>query len=912
MQKNRYRVKLTRFASCQLLTAPSSLKISCSGGVTFITVDSSIISELDVFCPSVLTNCNGGTADGYRKAVFYYNFDLNDNVFANLRNCNTLNLETQIGNIVSSTTSFNFHVAQMSINLDTNQTNCSPKFTVDPNPILCCNSPSYLAIGAIDSDGDSLSFEWGQAKGNNNNIITYLTGSNDNPFTTYYPGSQSFPFSAPGANPPIGINLNPKTGEVIFTPTRCTETSIVSIKVNEWRKDTNGIAQLIGSTQRVMKYVVTTCGNNDVPTVSGPSAISVCLGDSINLAYTSGERIVTNPRYTLPRDSVFLSWNGALQGANFSIVQDTGLYQSAVFSWKPDSSVELNKPYSFIITAEDNNCPLPSKVRKTVNVTVRDRVLVNLVTQNLGCGKAKYTLASDVACLDGTVLHNFELLTSTGEQVNSNEGHVSFQPNTNVAFVNIRKPGIYIVKSTLYNDLNTYSKTFVDTLDYSDILYASLGFQDTILCLNETINIVPQIYNSLGAPSYLWTTDDNDSNLYTNSTFQAMLTTPNSEKVLFLDVSDQTGCHFYDTVTVSNVFLEAEKLVNDTFCSNQPKEISIQGDYTNFRWNDESGDSIFSVGSSMILHLQYTDTNSCTYKDTANYTVLPSPDSQLQDTIHCGIPYILTIKNYPNIAWSDGSSSSEIEISKSGVYSLFVENGFGCQTRDTAHIELLTFNKRSLPNDTVACGGSLNLFPGVYDNYMWNSGESSSSLNVFSSGVYSVFVSNANGCSRTDSMDVVLLKNPNVPALSILTDRIQSDKNGQHKWFKNNTIQVAKTENYLLTTSKGRYRALTVDENGCESDTSEVLRVTLSAPKPKLSYLNIYPNPTSGKLTIDAAGLGKVQHVRLYDAKGALVEATQATKGSLLTLTWEARSGIYWVEVVTDSGVYRAEVMSVR
>jgi len=116
----------------------------------------------------------------------------------------------------------------------------------------------------------------------------------------------------------------------------------------------------------------------------------------------------------------------------------------------------------------------------------------------------------------------------------------------------------------------------------------------------------------------------------------------------------------------------------------------------------------------------------------------------------------------------------------------------------------------------------------------------------------------------------------------------------------------------LLTSSKGRYTALTVDEDGCESDTSEVLAITLSQETLHPELFKLYPNPTAGSVTIDANGLGSIKSIQLYNANGQLVKNTQQINDSQASLQWNATNGVYWIVIRTDLGVYRAEVVSVR
>lgn len=913
IQNNKYQIILTLYDDCRFSSAtPSATEIWCSGGnTTLSTLDSTVVTELGVFCPSIITKCNGGTADGFRKSVFYYSFDLDDTSYSTLKGCSTLNVKTNIGSVYSSKTGTNTQIAQMTMNLDTNQRNSSPAFTIDPNPVLCCNTPASLEIGATDADGDSLSFEWGQATNNGGGFINYSTGSYANPITTYYPPGFTYPFNSPLADPPIGIYLDNKTGKIVFTPTSCTESTLVTLQVNEWRKDTSGTPQLIGSSRRVMKYLVVSCSGNDLPEISGPTSVSICLGDSINILYTSGEQQSNLPQLTIPPDSVTLTWNKEIDGATFTVVPDTGRYESALFSWKPDSSVQLNKPHRFVITATDDHCPLQGRTTQVVNITVRNQVIANLSKQKLGCGTTKYTVLSEVACLDGDPIFHFELLDIGGQTLSHTSGLLSFVSSSNVATVQIKKPGRYIVKATLKNDQNTFSRTFVDTLDYTDLLAMSLSTKSSVLCLYDTLSIAPQVENPLGNPVLQWTTDrDNDTS--SGTSFEAYIAQPNEHLLVFIDVTDQSGCHVYDTVSVSNNFLMGPKIENDTFCSDQTPMANISGDYSDFIWNGVSGDSVFTIDHSMTLRVSYTDSNSCTYHDTAYYKMLPAPIINLKDTTHCGIPYQLNAGNYPVIEWNTGSKTSKISIAQTGNYSLLVKNEFGCEATDTASITVLDFDARTLTKDTILCSDRILLYPGNYDSYLWSDGKTTQTLSARATGQYFVKLRDTNGCARTDSIDVKLLVNRNIPTLTKVGDRIQSSESGTHKWFKNNTIQVAKTNNYLITKSKGVYTALTVDANGCESDTSNPYLITLSTTSLDLEKLTVYPNPTNGKVTIDATGLGNIQNIKLYNTNSKLVENTQAVNGSLIDLSWEARSGIYWVVVTTDKGIFRSEVVSVR
>ena len=55
VQDNSYQITLTRYRDCRLsASGPSALELACNGGVISVTtVDSTVHTELNVFCPSV-------------------------------------------------------------------------------------------------------------------------------------------------------------------------------------------------------------------------------------------------------------------------------------------------------------------------------------------------------------------------------------------------------------------------------------------------------------------------------------------------------------------------------------------------------------------------------------------------------------------------------------------------------------------------------------------------------------------------------------------------------------------------------------------------------------------------------------------------------------------------------------------
>jgi len=109
--------------------------------------------------------------------------------------------------------------------------------------------------------------------------------------------------------------------------------------------------------------------------------------------------------------------------------------------------------------------------------------------------------------------------------------------------------------------------------------------------------------------------------------------------------------------------------------------------------------------------------------------------------------------------WNTGETTSSIEVESSGNYWLEAQNG-DCILRDTISVEFDATNILDLGEDVVQCGTSpitvsSNL---VGQNYEWNTGSTSESININSSGKYSLTVTTPSGCMISDTVEIRIVQ----------------------------------------------------------------------------------------------------------------------------------------------------------
>ena len=136
---------------------------------------------------------------------------------------------------------------------------------------------------------------------------------------------------------------------------------------------------------------------------------------------------------------------------------------------------------------------------------------------------------------------------------------------------------------------------------------------------------------------------------------------------------------------------------------------------------------------------------------------------ELQD---CISSTVVTDSSCNSYLWNN------IVYSNSGVYSDTLSNSFGCDSIIT--LDLTIFNI-SAAIDTIS--GNLVASGGV--NYLWNTGETASSITPDTNGLYTVIVTDINGCTDTISFNVTFISNTGIVGLNNNFSLYPNPNNGQ-------------------------------------------------------------------------------------------------------------------------------------
>lgn len=267
--------------------------------------------------------------------------------------------------------------------------------------------------------------------------------------------------------------------------------------------------------------------------------------------------------------------------------------------------------------------------------------------------------------------------------------------------------------------------------------------------------------------------------------------------------------------------------------------VICQGDTLQLRMNLPNASNLWSTGSrdtivSITQPGKYwvrTNIGECSASDTITVTVRPLPLFSLgDDAIICSSESIILAPNSPppgvSYNWSTGSTAATINTTADGLYWLRLEETvYGCTYTDSITIQFKTLPEYSLGPDIAICEKdtlTLSAFVAGATNYLWNSGETTSSIKVIQTGIYWADVTK-DGCTYRDSILVLVKPLPIVNLgndVTLCEDQVlqldAQNSGAQYLWQNNSSGQI-------FSVNKAGIYFVTVTKEGCISkDTIDI------------------------------------------------------------------------------------------
>lgn len=247
------------------------------------------------------------------------------------------------------------------------------------------------------------------------------------------------------------------------------------------------------------------------------------------------------------------------------------------------------------------------------------------------------------------------------------------------------------------------------------------------------------------------------------TTGQQVVVNPAADTAYYVRAEEAAGCFVYDTVRVTVYTSPPLSLGRDTsFCSGDSLVLQAGTGFSRYLWSGGSTAPQLTVQQAGTYTLQATTAEGCTARDTLTVTAVhrnPTPTLDRDPRLCTGSTRTLDAGNYTAYEWQDGSPGRTFTVSGPGTYRVVVSDRNGCTGSDSVTITtLLPLPKGFLPPDTAMCSYSTVLLRAqqVFSRYTWSTGSAAPSLAVSEAGVYWLRVTDAEGCTGSDSTTVTL------------------------------------------------------------------------------------------------------------------------------------------------------------
>ncbi|MBK5285979.1 MAG: SprB repeat-containing protein, partial [Bacteroidia bacterium] len=410
--------------------------------------------------------------------------------------------------------------------------------------------------------------------------------------------------------------------------------------------------------------------------------------------------------------------------------------------------------------------------------------------------------------------------------------------------------GIYTVTVTDQNNCSITASVTVSTTS-SLSASASVTGPDPI-CIGSSTTIAASVSGGTTPFTYAWT----PSASLTTPAAQTSTATPSSTTTYTVTVTDSAGC-----ISVSNVIVVVNPLPvlvttgDVSLCLGQSTTLGIAGADT-YVWSPSTALSATtgnSVDANPTVTTTYTitgtnSTTGCTGTATLTVTVNPLPlvVTPPAPVICSGGNVNITLSGAAYYHWTpqtgitsvNGSDSSAVTVSLTQT-TCYTVVGFSAEGCSATTSFCVTVNPNPVPvivpsGPTVFClGGSVDLLATPVGTYLWSTSDTTQSIQVMSTGTFTVTVTDVNGCTGTSAPQNVTVNPLPTPSISPVgpiafcqgDSIVLTATGGVSFLWSNSSITQS-----IVANASGTYTVTVTDINNCSSATSVVVNVIPPPP----------------------------------------------------------------------------------
>ncbi len=286
--------------------------------------------------------------------------------------------------------------------------------------------------------------------------------------------------------------------------------------------------------------------------------------------------------------------------------------------------------------------------------------------------------------------------------------------------------------------------------------------------------------------------------------------------------------------------------------------------------------------------------------------------------------------------WANGQNQASNINLGTGTYDVTVTDANNCVR--TASVTLIDPNAPSLTanGSSVTCSYDLGTASVTVTGgtppflYLWDNGETDSSLTDLGVGSYNVQVVDAAGCVRfvtadvagPDDLDVMFTQEDLTgEGLCDIKTNITGGNTpyASFQWREDqgtNNVDIAgETNQDYLSAPNGLYWLVVTDAQGCVDSAQYQMSACATGIDPidVVNGVSIYPNPTSGKVNVELTSVSDDIEVVVFDAIGNKVAGTTELRGNVAEFDLNhVAPGMYLIGVTNNGDTSYSRIQIVR
>lgn len=374
--------------------------------------------------------------------------------------------------------------------------------------------------------------------------------------------------------------------------------------------------------------------------------------------------------------------------------------------------------------------------------------------------------------------------------------------------IDVSDSGTYIVTVTAADGCAAEASI---TVQEKEALNVSIS-GDLDICEGENT----QLSATPGFSSYLWSTSQTAPNINvdTGNTYS-------------LTVTDNAGCQGIATADVIENPTPIPVIRGATgICPGETTRLETDAVFAKYTWSNGVNSPFIEVDQAATYTLEVESTAGCIGTASITLSMFPAVEPEVRgDITFCpDIGGVLeTTQSYVSYLWSNQDSSATTRVFSDGTFTVSVTDANGCSGSGAITVDAYEVDAPPVSADTSICAGnSLTLDAGVdFPEYLWSNGATSRSITITNGAVYTLTVTDINGCTASATYNVT--ENP-AP-----TAQIQ----GANSLCIGDTSELSVTGNFreilwsngaqtptINISDAGIYSVTATDDNGCSNQTS--------------------------------------------------------------------------------------------